>query len=239
MNIIDRKRHNITGDNMTITIIRAAIIYLAVIVAVRVMGKRQIGELSTHEFVIAILISAVATVPLEDNAIPLTNSLIPIMIFISLEIIESALSMKIPFFRSLFDGKPIFVIRNGILQQKQLRRLRFTVTDLLDSLRQQSVFDISEVENAIVETNGKLSVQLKAENTPLTPKSAGIAAAESGLPIAVIVDGKAVTEYFGDTVTELSAIELIAAKANKKIKKVMLLTIDEHGKVYVINKEEA
>ncbi len=223
---------------MTITIIRAAIIYIAVIIAVRVMGKRQIGELSAHEFVIAILISSVATMPLEDNAIPLTNSLLPILVFISLEIIESALSMKLPLFRSLFDGKPIFVIKDGVLQQKQLRRLRFTVSDLLDSLRQQGVFDITEVANAIVETNGKLSVQRKAEYTPLTPESAGIKAKKESLPVAIITDGKADTEYFGDEITSEAAIKLIAAKADKKVSKVMLLTIDDDGKIHVIDKEE-
>ena len=223
---------------MTITILRAAIIYVAVIIAVRVMGKRQIGELSTHEFVIAILISSVATIPLEDNAIPLTNSLLPMLVFISLEILESALSMKCPSFRSLFDGKPIFVIKDGILQQKQLRRLRFTVSDLLDSLRQQGIFDIAEVANAIVETNGKLSVQRKAEHEPLTPDAAGIKVKKESLPVAIVTDGKAVTEYFGDTITKEAAIELIAAKAEKRINDIMLLTIDGEGKILIINKEK-
>lgn len=223
---------------MTITILRAAIIYITVIVAVRVMGKRQIGELSTHEFVIAILISAVATIPLEDNAIPLTNSLLPILVFISLEILESALSMKLPWFRSLFDGKPIFVIRDGVLQQKQLRRLRFTVSDLLDSLRQQGIFDIDEVANAVVETNGKLSVQCKAEYAPLTPKSAGIHAKKESFPVAVITDGEAVTEYFGDEVTRQTAIELLAAKAERPITDIMLLTIDGDGNLTMIQKED-
>ena len=223
---------------MTITVLRAALLYLCVIVAVRVMGKRQLGELSTHEFVIAILISSVATVPLEDNAIPLANSLLPILVFISLEIIESALSMKLPQFRSLFDGKPIFVIRDGVLQQKQLRRLRFTVSDLLDSLRQQGVFDLNEVANAIVETNGKLSVQRKAQYAPLTPDAAGIKAKKESLPVAVITDGEPVTEYFGNEITAESAIRMLAAGVDSKVKDVMLLTVDNDGNIRLIRKED-
>ena len=159
---------------MAITLVRAIIIYIFITVSVRVMGKRQVGELNPQELVITILISAVATVPLEDNGMPLANSLIPIGIFISLEIINSALSMKSIKFRNIIQGKPIFVIRNGEIQQKELTRLRYTVDDLVDCVRQAGVFDISQVENAIVETNGVISVQKKSEFSPITPSAAGI-----------------------------------------------------------------
>jgi uncharacterized membrane protein YcaP (DUF421 family) len=127
------------------------------------MGKRQIGELNPHEFVITILISAVATIPIEESSIPLTNSLIPIMIFVSLEVIESALAIKLPKFGKLIDGHPIYVIKNGELQKQEMKRLRFSMDDLKDALRQKDVFDMNEVENAIVETNGSLSVQKKED----------------------------------------------------------------------------
>ena len=148
---------------MTIIVIRSVIIYLFVVLAVRIMGKRQIGELNPHEFVITILISAVATIPIEESSIPLTNSLIPIMIFVSLEVIESALAIKLPKFGKLIDGHPIYVIKNGELQKQEMKRLRFSMDDLKDALRQKDVFDMSEVENAIVETNGSLSVQKKED----------------------------------------------------------------------------
>lgn len=148
---------------MTIIVIRSVIIYLFVVLAVRIMGKRQIGELNPHEFVITILISAVATIPIEESSIPLTNSLIPIMIFVSLEVIESALAIKLPKFGKLIDGHPIYVIKNGELQKQEMKRLRFSMDDLKDALRQNDVFDMSEVENAIVETNGSLSVQKKED----------------------------------------------------------------------------
>ena len=148
---------------MTIIILRSVIIYLFVVLAVRIMGKRQIGELNPHEFVITILISAVATIPIEESSIPLANSLIPIMVFVSLEVLESAISMKSTKFRNLVQGNPVYVIKNGNLQKEALKKLRFTGDDLLDALRQKDIFDIKEVENAIVETNGSLSIQKKDE----------------------------------------------------------------------------
>ena len=148
---------------MTITIIRSIIIYISVILAVRILGKRQIGELSPHEFVITMLISAVATVPLEENSIPLTNSLFPILVFVSLEIIESLASMKSKAFRTLIQGRPIYIIKNGKLMKKEMEKLRLNYDDLKEGLREQGAFDVSEVENAIVETNGTLSVQKQEE----------------------------------------------------------------------------
>lgn len=156
---------------MSITLIRAIIIYIFVTLSVRIMGKRQIGELNPQELVITILISAVATVPLEDNGMPLANSLIPIAIFISLEIISSALSMKSKKFRSLVQGNPVYVIKNGEIQKDELKRLRYSYDDLVNCLRQAGTFDISQIENAIVETNGAISVETKPEYTPLTPNS--------------------------------------------------------------------
>ena len=128
------------------------------------MGKRQVGELDPQELVITILISAVATVPLENNGMPLANSLIPIAIFISLEIINSAISMKSIKYRELIKGRPRFIIRDGKIQQEELKKLRYTIDDLTDAVRQAGGFDISQVANAIVETNGKLSVQKKSQN---------------------------------------------------------------------------
>lgn len=173
MYIIIQKCQNIIGDIMAITLIRSVIIYVFVVVAVRVMGKRQVGELNPHELVITILISAIATVPLEDNAMPLANSLVPILIFISLEIIESVLCMKSAKFRNLLQGKPIYIIKDSILIKNNLKRIRYTMDDINDSLRQQGVFDISQVKNAIVETNGKISVELKNEYSPLTQGDIG------------------------------------------------------------------
>lgn len=223
---------------MTVTLIRSVIIYIFVIAAVRIMGKRQVGELKPQELVITILISAIATIPLEEHSIPLSTSLIPIMIFISLEIIESGLSMKLPKFRSLMQGRPVFVIKNGELQQKALQKLRFTVDDLLDALRQKDVFSIDEVLNAIVETNGTLSVQVKSDYTPLSPKTVGKDVPEKTAPIPIIMDGQTVNQYFADNNVSDNTIEVIAATLGVKKKDIMLLTFDENGKTTLIKKDE-
>lgn len=222
---------------MAITLVRAIIIYIFITVSVRVMGKRQVGELNPQELVITILISAVATVPLEDNGMPLANSLIPIGIFISLEIINSALSMKSIKFRNIIQGKPIFVIRNGEIQQKELTRLRYTVDDLVDCVRQAGVFDISQVENAIVETNGVISVQKKSEFSPITPSAAGIKTDRADVPITVVLDGKAVEGYYSNITVNEDEIRLNAVINGEQIENIMLMNISQNGNVYIVKKE--
>ncbi len=224
---------------MTIIFFRTLIIYVFVVAAVRIMGKRQIGELKPHELVITILISSVATVPLENNSIPLSYSLIPILMLISLEILQSAICMKSIKFRNIIQGKPIFVIKNGKLQQKALGQLRFTLDDLIDAMRQQNAFDIAHVQNAVIETNGMLSVQKKADYSPLTPSTMGIETQESTIPITIVMDGKPITEYFVNEIVKESEIKLILKSKDKDITKIMLMTLDNTGKTNIIEKEEA
>ena len=223
---------------MSITLLRAVIIYIFITVSVRIMGKRQVGELNPQELVITILISAVATVPLENNGMPLANSLIPIAIFISFEIINSTLSMKSIKFRSLIKGKPRFIIKDGIIQQKELTKLRFTTDDLTDAVRQAGVFDISQVANAIVETNGVVSVQKKSEYAPLTPGDMGIKTSQAEVPITVVIDGKAVTDYFGNVNIGENEIKLLAVSNNEQIENILVMTVKSDGTTYIVKKDE-
>ena len=221
---------------MSITLIRAVIIYITVITAMRIMGKRQIGELKPHELVITVLVSQVASIPLEDNSMPLANMFVPILIFVSFEIIVSIISMKSLNFRNLIQGRPMFVIRNGKIDEKQMKRLRFTIDDLIDAIRQKDVFDVSTVQDAVIETNGSISVLQKAEEAPVTPKQLKLSVDENSTPIAVVIDGKPVTEYFSTEKIKNSKIELVVNNENKDIKDIMLLTIDEDGNTYLIPK---
>ena len=223
---------------MAITLVRSVIIYIFVITAVRIMGKRQVGELKPQELVITILISAVATIPLEEHSIPMANSLIPILIFISLEVIESAFSMKSLRFRNLIQGRPVYVIKDGILQQKALQKLRFTVDDLLDALRQKDVFNISEVLNAVVETNGTLTVQTKAEISPVTPQAAGLKVSEKTAGMPIVMDGEVITEYFADETESKNKIAVITETLGVKNEDILLLTVDKNGKTYLIRKDK-
>lgn len=220
----------------SVIFIRAVIIYIAVIIALRIMGKRQIGELTPHELVITILVSQVAIIPLQDNSMPLLNMFVPILIFVSMEILASALSMKSIHFRNLIQGKPLFVIRNGKLDEKQMKRLRFTVDDLVDAVRQKGYFDLSTIQDAIVEPNGTISVLQKAEESPVTPKQLKLSVDENATPVAVVVDGKPVDEYFGQNIVRNSEIELLVTDSGKKISEIMLLTIDDNGKIFIIPK---
>lgn len=221
---------------MSVIFIRAVIIYIAVIIALRIMGKRQIGELTPHELVITILVSQVAIIPLQDNSMPLLNMFVPILIFVSMEMLASALSMKSIHFRNLIQGKPLFVIRNGKLDEKQMKRLRFTVDDLVDAVRQKGYFDLSTIQDAIVEPNGTISVLQKAEESPVTPKQLKLSVDENATPVAVVVDGKPVDEYFGQNIVRNSEIELLVTDSGKRISDIMLLTIDDTGKIFIIPK---
>ena len=223
---------------MTITVIRAVIIYITIVLAVRIMGKRQLGELKPHELVITILISSVATIPIEENSIPLANSIIPILVFVSFEMLESALSMKSLKLRDMLQGKPVFIIKDGILQQKQLTKLRFTVDDLIDASRQAGAFDISEIENAVVETNGTLSVQIKSEASPITPKQLGRSVEAAETPIPIAMDGQTIMQYFSNTDISEDEIKLYLATHGIKLEEVMLLTLDDSGKLYLIRKDK-
>lgn len=223
---------------MAINFIRAAIIYVVIIIAVRLMGKRQVGELKPHELVITILISAIAVIPLEENSMPLANCLVPIMLFVSLEIIMSVISMKSLWFRNLLQGRPIFIIRQGKLDQKKLKQLRLTMDDVVDALRQKDIFDISQVEDAIIETNGSISVLPKAEYQPITASDINLSVKEKGMPVAIVIDGKTVNEYFNEYKLKDSEIELVLQTVNRDVEKIMLLTIDDDGNTYLIEKEK-
>lgn len=222
---------------MAINFVRALIIYIFIIVAVRLMGKRQVGELKPHELVITILLSAVAVIPLEENSMPLANCLVPILLFISMEIIMSVISMKSLKFRNILQGRPIFIIRKGKLDQSKLKEMRFTIDDVVDALRQKDIFDLSEVEDAVIETNGTISVLQKAEYKPLTPNDVSISVKEKGMPITIVMDGKPVNEYFNECKIKDSEIQLVIQSVNKDVEKIMLLTIDDDGNTFLIEKE--
>lgn len=228
----------ITVIKMTVNLIRAVIIYFFIVIAVRLMGKRQVGELKPHELVITILLSAVAVIPLEENSMPIANCLIPIILLISFEIITSVISMKSITFRNLLQGKPIFIIRNGKLDQKKLREMRFTIDDVIDALRQKDIFDINEVEDAVVETNGSISVLPKAKYNPVTPDDMDIKVKNKGTPITIVMDGKSVSEYFNEYKIDEKEIELIVKSTKRNISEIMLLTVDNDGNTFLIPKEK-
>lgn len=165
---------------MLTTIIRTLILYLAAVFSVRLMGKRQIGELQPTELVVTILLSEIAAIPIQDNDIPLINSIVPVMLLVGFEILSSVIGIKSVRFRKINDGNPFIIIKDGVIDQKKLKALRLTVDDLLSALRQKDVFDISDVEYAVMETNGAVSILLKPEKRGVTAQDMNITIKDSG-----------------------------------------------------------
>lgn len=218
---------------------RAVIIYLLVITALRFMGKRQIGELQPTELVVTILISEVASIPLEDTDSPLFAAFIPVVVIICLEVIISAISLHSVRFRRLFSGRPIVVINDGEIDQKALKSLRISVADLLDTLRLKGFFDLQEVKFAIVEMNGQISVMPKEENAPLSPADVNIAAKNKEIPYTVVSDGKIINEHFDELGTNAAAIQKQLQKKHLDLKDIMLMTADKAGNQNIIKKDKA
>ena len=225
------------GDFMFVTLIRTVILYIFAIASVRIMGKRQIGELQPSDLVVTLLISQIISIPIQDTDIPLVNTMIPIFLLVGFEILTSVFNMKSIKFRSFMQGHPVMIINDGILDQKLLKELRFTVDDLLESLRQKDVFDISQVQYAIVETNGQLSVLLKADYDTVTRNDLNLQPEPQGYKCPVIIDGKIVTQDFKICNTTIQKVEKVIRKEKLQIKDVLLMTIDAVGNHTIIRKD--
>jgi uncharacterized membrane protein YcaP (DUF421 family) len=222
---------------MLTTIIRVVILYLFVSAAIRIMGKRNIGELQPTELVITLLLSEFASIPIEDNSVPLINSLIPVMILISLEIINSVISMKSTKFRNISDGNALLIIKDGKLDQKQLKKLRFSVDDVLSALRQKDVFDINEVAYAIIETNGTLSVLLKPQFQNATKQDVKVKTKNDGYTCPVIIDGVVLKKNLEVLEINKEDIEKILEKKKVHKQEIFLMNIDKNKNAEIILKE--
>ncbi len=169
---------------MAIIFIRTVILYFAILVSMRLMGKRQLGELEISEFIVAALIADLAATPLQDIGIPLLNGLVPIVIMFCLEIIIAGLNMKCIRLRKFIYGKPEIIIKNGKIDRKKMQRNRFTLDELMQELRAQGQSDASPIAYAVLETNGQLSIILKND------RQTGTAAQDESYAHIIINDGR-------------------------------------------------
>lgn len=179
---------------MLVVFARALILYILVVIVMRIMGKRQIGQLQPFELVIAIMISELAAVPMQNTGIPLVNGIIPILTLLAIQLLISFLSIKSIRFRALICGKPTVLIENGIIRESALRKELYTLHDLLEQLRINNCPNISDVEYAILETNGQLSVIPKPQKKPLTPGDMNIQPQAEGITLDLIIDGRIMGE---------------------------------------------
>lgn len=175
---------------MTISFIRTILLYFSLVVVVRLMGKRQIGEMEPAEFVVAILIADLASVPMQDTGIPLLYGLAPIFTVLTLELILSYLSFRHVGFRRIFCGKPVILMENGKILYRSLMKTRISVNELVEHLREQGIVELETVRFAVLETNGTISVLPRAKYQPASAKDAGIHVEEVEMPVALICDGK-------------------------------------------------
>lgn len=223
---------------MLITLIRAVILYFLIIFCMRLMGKRQLGELQPTELVITILLSEIAAIPMEDNGVPLVNSLVAVILLVALEIINSAICLKSAKLRSVIEGNSLVVIRDGVIDQQQLKKLRFSVDDLLDQLRQKDVFDINDVRYAIVETNGQLSVMLKPEKETVTAEMIDFKNNTNGLLCMIVNDGKVLTNAFKECEMDNQKLKNILKNSGINLEEILFMLADKEGNYTIVKKEQ-
>ncbi len=222
---------------MLIVLIRAMILYLLIIIAVRLMGKRQIGELQPSELVITILVSNIATLPIEDVSVPMIMGIVPIFTLVCLDVFMSQLSLWSRRVRKLFSGEPKIIIKGGKVDEKVMRSLRFTVDDLMESLRSCSVFDISTVQLAVVETTGKISVFQKQTEQPPACSQLGLSPACKDPPELIISDGEVSSAALRAVGKDKKWLDTELGRRALSAEGVFILTADRDGVCTVIKKE--
>ena len=203
------------------------------------MGKRQMGELEPIELVVAILISNLASQPLAEAGTPLLYGVIPVLTLLSCQVLIAYLTMKSIRFRRLISGKPSIIIKDGTILQAEMRKNRISIDELIVALRAQEITDMSTVKEAVLETNGSLSVILYSSEVPVTAGQMGVTAADKGVPVAVISDGRLLTDnlrILGYNEKWLS--KQLSARKVKDAGDVYLMTVDETGGVYFVPKEK-
>ena len=222
---------------MSIILIRAVILYFLVIFSVRLMGKRQLGELQPSELVITILVSNIATLPLEDTDIPVIVGVTPILSLVCFEVVVSWLILKFQPLRKIISGSPKIVISNGKVDRKVLQELRFSVDDLMTSLRGRDIFDLSEVQFAIVETTGSISVMKKQPKDSPDREDMGVQAECSDPPMVIVSDGEVHETALRSLGFDKNFAENTAKKAGLRLKEVFIMTADSSGKCFIAEME--
>lgn len=222
---------------MAIIIIRTLILYIVVTIGIRLMGKRQIGDMQPNELVVTLLISEIAAIPLQDTTQPVVNGIVAVFMLVIIEIVMSVLTMKFLRLRQLLSGKAIIIISDGKIDQQAMKQVRLTVIDLIELLRSQEIFDISTVAYAVLEVNGNLSVLLKNAEQPVTAKQMSIKTDTDALAMPVITDGRIIGESLMAVNSSETQLKKILMQKNILCKDIFLMTLDRCGN-YTITKKE-
>ena len=223
---------------MAISLVRTIIIYVTIIVSMRIMGKRQLGELELTELVVAVLISDLASHPLQDIGIPLIYGLVPALTLLCCQVLISGAIVKSARFREIICGKPSIVVDNGKIIQAEMRKNRFTLDELSEKLRKSSILDISAVKFAVLEPSGSLSVIPYPDQMPVTPKQMGLAAEDGGYPVMVINDGRILEKNLNMLGRDRKWLDSqLKSRRLESAEEVYLMTMDSVGRIYFAAQE--
>ena len=222
---------------MILSYFRTLFLYLVLIFAVRLMGKRQIGEMEPAEFVVTMLVANLAAIPMQDGAIPLYSGLVPILTVLGMELVLSGLILRSVRLRQLLCGKPVILIDNGKILQENLKSARINLDELTGQLRAKDVLDIRTVQFAILETSGDLSVFPYPKEKPASAKDAGIHPKPQFLPVTIVEDGFLSRENLGRAGKDEAWLKQVLQEHRAEIADTLLLTVDAGNKVVWLGKE--
>ncbi len=222
---------------MILSYVRTILLYLVLIAVVRMMGKRQIGQMEPSEFVVTMLVANLASIPMQDGAIPLYSGLVPIVTVLGTELVLSALSMKNIHLRRILCGKPVILIENGNILQKNLQKTRVTLDELTGHLREKDVLDLQAVQYAILETNGNLSVFPYPKEKPASARESGVQVKKQYLPITIISDGDLLEKNLQKANKDKAWLREVLREKGATLEQTWLLTVDESDKILFYRKE--
>lgn len=222
---------------MLILYIRTIIIYFALLLTLRFMGKRQIGELRVSELIITLLLSEIAVQPITDRNKPLLYAIIPILLLLSTEVIVSYLLLKSNFFKKLFYGSPTILIKRGKILQDELKKNRIEADELISELRQKGYSALDEIYYVVLEENGKLSVFPKIKNAPVTADDLNLSPDEKGIDHLIIIDGYVLRSRMPEIGWDERRLQDEIKRSGLTLKDIFIMTADDSGNVTCIKKE--
>ena len=217
---------------MLITFFRAVILYIIVLLVMRLMGKREIGQLQPFEFAISIMIADLATIPMTDIGIPLGNGIIPIAGLLVMHLIISVINMKSIRVREFICGRPRILIYRGKIDENALRKERFTINELEERLRGNNVVTLGEVEYAILETSGDVTVIKKPEKRGTIPEDFGIIPDYEGIPYDLVIDGKILSNNLKAIGKDYNWLKKEAQKFKIEPEEALIITYDGKGQIF-------
>ena len=223
---------------MLITFFRSIILYIIVLVVMRLMGKREIGQLQPFELAISIMIADLATIPMTEIGIPITNGIIPILGLLIMHLIISMLNLKSTKIREIICGKPRILIYRGRIDEKALKKERFTINELQERLRGNNVVNLGDVEYAILETSGEVTVIQKPEKRNTIPEDFNITPDYEGIPYDLVIDGKIMTKNLKIIGKNYEWLKKEVKKFNINPEEALVVTIDGKGQIFCQKKEE-